>query len=519
MKTPTIIKKNFQRTLNMKTSSLILILGPLLLIGIIGFALHDTSIKNIKAGIYSEDADAEFVDTLTQKLIEKSIQPNYYQSIQACKEEVKNENLQLCIEIAPPSTNNFEQKNQNIILHVDFSKQRTVWNIIGQVQAIVDHETNAHRSTMINSIKTETQSIKQKTEENQATIDNALNKLYQIQSYLNQAEQINNENENELQTIIDTLEELEEDLEDSRSLIILAGLSTDNIDDSLKSLRQTIATLNSFLESSNSNPIIEAQTQVRGAITQLNQAKEDIKKINEKVDRINDEDFNKLINPINLQYESVLSGQSNQVSKNLEFLDFLFPSFLIFFILFNSIIFSASTRLKERKSPAYIRNIVSGVKQRIFIFGDYITSVILISIQTFGILFLASFFLNLSISETISPLILVTILSVAVFSLIGLTIGSIFNNQETVIITSISVSLLLFIFSSLVTPIETLPSAIAAIIKMTPLTIFETKLRLITIFNFPLSFSFEEITGLSIFTIASLTLIGLFSRKNKRKLI
>lgn len=520
-KTPTIIQKNFRLILNTKTASLIIILGPLLLIGIIGLALHDSSIKNIKAGIYAEGADQEFLDDIQAKLHTRSINSEQYSNLHWCQEDVKSEKIQLCIEIPPTQTGDFGEITQDIVLHVDFSKQRTVWNIIGRVQGIVDDETNSYREKTIDNIKIELEELKTDSESTNNQINQVINSLDELEILLNNA----NKNEETIKSTIFEIEsninQIDNQLNDIGDILEESPIPSSEYASDLRNIQESINRIQSLTNNAHSNLneyyINSALIQINSAITELTNTKEKLEELDKKIESINNENIDSLMNPIKLTHNSVLDSQSGEVKTNLEFLDYLFPSFLVFFILFDSIIFSASTRIKERKTNAYLRNTISKANGRNFILGDLITSIIVISIQITTIILLASLFLNLSIMDNINAIITITVLSVTIFSLIGITIGSIFSSQESVIITSISTSLLFFIFSSLVTPLETLPRAIAGIVKLTPLALLEGKLRLTTIFNLPLQFATQEIIALIATAIICITITAIFYKKNKTR--
>ena len=345
--------------------------------------------------------------------------------------------------------------------------------------------------------------------------------MKEIKQYLQESSDNGWTTKNRLQNIKKEITEIESEINSLENVLITYSIPESSYSPELNSIKSSLDYTNEVVDdiedSVNTYDANNALTEINQALNELEDNKEKIIEIQNKAEKITNEDVDRIMNPIQLTHQSVLNSAEGNVQTNLEFLDYLFPSFLIFFILFDSIIFSASTRIRERKTNAYIRNIVSKTKARHFILGDFITSVMIISLQITGIILLASFFLNLSIMSNLNSIILLTIISVAVFSLIGITIGSIFKSQESVIISSISISLLFFIFSSLVTPLETLPGSIASIVKHTPLALLESKLRLTSIFNLPLEFSSSEISALIITILACLAIISFYYKKNKTK--
>ncbi len=98
VKTFSILKKNFQIAFNSKTSSFILILGPIILIGLIGFALQDTSLKNARAGVFINDQDT-FSNSFIQRLTERNFQVFLMNSLEDCRKQVVTGTNHVCIEL------------------------------------------------------------------------------------------------------------------------------------------------------------------------------------------------------------------------------------------------------------------------------------------------------------------------------------------------------------------------------------------------------------------------------------
>ncbi len=522
-KTPTIIKKNFQLLLNSKTETILILIGPLLLIGLIGAAMHDTSIKNVKAGIYSEDSSPESQMQIMTKLYTQGIIGITYDNLDKCISDVRDGKTQICLEFPEEKINQIGIINQEIILHVDFSKQRTVWNIVGKIQSVVDEETKKYQEAMMRKIQLKMIKINQETAALKDIIDQTNQQIYLMESLLDQKDdQIKQialnikDAQNEIEKIAKSIYELENNLLESEIPIELFQNEISNMIESINLINSYLNMAYAQISTVSLSPLIDTIMEIKEKINEL---ETQVIKISQLTNQVNYDNLNDALNPIKLSTQSITSSSSKTISSNLKFLDYLFPSFLIFFILFNAITFSATKRIKERKSSAYIRNSISQAKARSFIIADLITSIFIISIQIFFIILIASFFLNISIIENLNSIIASILLSVSIFSLIGILIGSATKTQESAIVTSISTSLLFFMFSSLITPVETLQKNIAFIIKLLPLTIFETKFRIITIFNSPLTFSSEEILAtIAVVIIISLS-IHVANKKNKSKII
>jgi ABC-type uncharacterized transport system permease subunit len=109
------------------------------------------------------------------------------------------------------------------------------------------------------------------------------------------------------------------------------------------------------------------------------------------------------------------------------------------------------------------------------------------------------------------------ILSISSFVIIGVLLGFIFNSQESSLIGAVSISLLFFMFSSLISPLQTLPKAISKIVSLTPYSIFEAESRSLFIFESQISFSIIQLISLLSFFILCFILIAIFYRNSREK--
>jgi len=517
-----IIKRNFQTMINSKLSAIIIILGPILLILITGSALKDNNLRNVEAQIYIKEP-GQFTNNLIKKLNARSFNLIEATSIEECKSAVLNSNAQACIEVIKVSGLNLSVKdygeyNYDVKLYVDFSKQRTVWGVIATVQGVVDEESEKIRESHLSNLRDNLDLLIKSINDNKHHISNAK----------------------------DTITILEEDFDHYNSELQDAKIGLREIKNLIQSLKLNTLNIknlgivdNSILNSIDSNlALIEAKTdetdeKLSRVINQnlfrtytsklkenLNEIDEAVSEVTEKLHEVRYSNLKRISDPILLTYSSV-SSQVNEsegiVEERLGFLDYLFPSFIMFFILFAGLVFSTSITIKERASGAYIRNITSKANGFTFILGSFITSAILLVIQVGVILTIAAYFLNLSILSNLSSIIIITSLAVAFFILIGITLGYLFNSQESAIISSISLALLFLIFTPIITPVETLPIGFAKIVGLSPLVILEGHLRLSTIFNIPLKFAYSEIISLVITALVILSILFILYKKSKRK--
>jgi len=97
-KIASVVKRNFLIFYHSKLSSLILILGPILLMLIIGTGLSDTGLRNIQTSVYVSNESGfteNFIGELRANsfLVEKSL------SVDRCVQSVRDGDKNLCVSL------------------------------------------------------------------------------------------------------------------------------------------------------------------------------------------------------------------------------------------------------------------------------------------------------------------------------------------------------------------------------------------------------------------------------------
>ncbi len=128
-----MIKKNFLNILRSRSSALIILVGPFLIIFLIGLAFNTTGLHNIKIGIYAEEKSA-ILDEIVQSLENNDFSVRYTDTEEHCINLVKNGEVHLCISI----NNNLGNENieRKLVFHVDYSKVNLVFSILN----VITHE-------------------------------------------------------------------------------------------------------------------------------------------------------------------------------------------------------------------------------------------------------------------------------------------------------------------------------------------------------------------------------------------
>lgn len=119
-----IIEKNIRRLLRSKISALIILLGPILLMGVVGIAFNNIGLFGIKINVYSENYE-ETVENLIQKLESKQFEVKKVETNETCIENVKNGFAHVCIQFHTDDV-----AGTKIQFYLDFSRVNLVFTLL-----------------------------------------------------------------------------------------------------------------------------------------------------------------------------------------------------------------------------------------------------------------------------------------------------------------------------------------------------------------------------------------------------
>ena len=168
-----IIKKNFKLLIRSKSSALIIILGPLLVIFLVGIAFDNVSQFSLKIGTYS-DSYSELSDSLITNMVDAGFKVTKIPAQEECINKVKTGDIHACISF-PAGLKIDQGKSQEVIFHVDYSKINLVYAIMDTISKGV----TAQSSSVSMDLTTQ---LLNKIDESKATITTLKGKLKTMKS-------------------------------------------------------------------------------------------------------------------------------------------------------------------------------------------------------------------------------------------------------------------------------------------------------------------------------------------------
>ena len=308
----------------------------------------------------------------------------------------------------------------------------------------------------------------------------------------------------QIKETIDDLEELKRRTEQSKLEIdmlernILA--ETEGIERDLISANESRGNIqDSLIELEESSRQGEIQiTNMKNALLELSSSLEDISAY----------DAEDIITPISTSFSGV-----DDIDRN--HLDYLFPGLLLLIIMFIGILLGSILVMKEKSSSANFRNKIMPTSNLVFMLSVYFTAIIFVFLQVIIFLIIGLFIFNSSIYIDFLLMIELFLASI-VFISIGIIISSLSNSEEVAILSSISLCILMLMFSNLLVPVETMASILSFIAGYSPFNVFELVLRRHMTYGFDL-LSLNTFNLITVFTQVGLffgAAYALFFKKN-----
>jgi ABC-type polysaccharide/polyol phosphate export permease len=534
-----VVEKNFRQIFGSKSLSLIIIVAPLIIIILAGLIFSSTSLKEVKIGTFTDDSQ-ELVNKISEGIRDRGFEAIDYPSLESCKSDVKEENTHLCLHVVVEDSG-LREINEDLghatYFYADYSKVRLVWPVINVAKGIIDNLNLKITEQTVNMLAENIDYFTDELEDKEEVIEDAENKLEDVEDLvdnsLKQVEKIRQEIHNQKNLLYSSnIVALGNEIDMIKSIVGSAGLSggtESQLLDNLATVDNGIAKLQgdkiSLIQKSDSvdgiiysstSALNDVQDKVNRLRIEMGRVRTQLPKLQKlgMIKRIKGKD---IVDPIPTHIHSVTGNQEEASLENaMSYLDYLTPSIIIMTILFVSALLGTVATIKEKKSPAALRNYLTPTRGITFTIGTYLSSIILVMVQVL-VLFLIAFFGFASYMMNNLLLVLPIIFILAsIFIFLGISIGYLFKSEETAIIGSVSLCIIFLIASELILPIETLPKMVSMFTSFNPFVLGETILRKLIIFELPIMSVIKETAILGGYAIIAFFL-ALFGQKRLKK--
>jgi len=230
----------------------------------------------------------------------------------------------------------------------------------------------------------------------------------------------------------------------------------------------------------------------------------------QKLDALAARDPVSVITPFSLETRQLFGG--------IRYLDAMFPSILAVILMFVTVLFSAVTVIKEKKTGTLKRVLLSPTTPLEFVLSKVSLVVVIAILQAVMLLAVAGAVFAVSINWPLVPYSFIVIALIAVtFSSIGMTVASLSDSENTALLASLVVCIPLLFLSGVFFPRELMIEPVRWMSLASPLTHSVVLLEQFFVYNIDPFAVGGFLTGLIVWTALSLAASNHFVSKLKSK--
>lgn len=536
--------KDLKLLIRSRSSALIIILAPLLVIMLVGVAFDNANNFGLSIGVYSSSISPS-VQAFLDKLVENEFKIVVYKEEKPCVEDIKAGLIHTCI-VFPADLDFDSNEKKEITFYVDYSKINLVWMIMDTVSSRFGSQAREISKNLVNVLVTKLESSQTQLEgkkpviatmktaagEMQATVKGVSDSLTALDlSYNSEAIPIGSAKE----AIVQVRDTLSTNLQAAQNKVAAAQSgATGEAADKLKEALTSIESAQSVLNAPTGASLQQIGSHLNTIYTELNKIRDRLEQattvrgnsvtsageVNNKIDRslkdlaTVESTLDAIISDVNSIQVTDPSAVADPITTTIKpitgkstYLNYLFPSLIILVIMFIAILLGTTLVMMEKHSPAYFRNFITPTRDITFIIATYLTNMLLIIIQMGIILGIAGYFFSAQIVPSLPQIIGILLLAATFFTFLGMVVGYFFTSEETATLGAISIGSIMLFMSSVIIPIESMPPAVRQVAVYNPFVIAERVLREIIMFQPELNTVLDDVTLLLGYSIATFLFI------------
>lgn len=529
-----LVKKNLKNLIRAKASSIIVILGPLIIIFLAGLAFDTSDAYAVKIGAYTQGQTDDTKSVLDQ--LRGQFQVTDYDNEEECVDAIKNTDVNTCMSFAEDFAIG-KPPNNRLTFHVDPSRVNLVWTIMSVMRQEVgerSEQASKNFTTVIvetleythDQITQQRETLVRLTTENELInrnaqdliaelgdmdlrlnenigLDNLTKANTQVKQWVDNALELGNEGLSEAVSFIDAadsavkssgegnddiiqsfqqsvedIEALKADMEQTQEL---TRASFERFEQQLSTVATGIQNTKAKLNEADTSRelslrVLEAiRTLLDKSLLNVLQVQQSFNDIDNRIQAIEITDPGAITEPIATTIKPVVEEKT--------YLNYLFPVLIVLVIMFTALLVTPTLVLLEKNSPASFRTYMTPVSDTSYLLATFITSFLILFMQVLIILAIASiFFAGQVITNAPEALFLLIIVN-SFFILVGMIIGYCFNTEETVTLAAVSVGSVFLFISDVIIPIESMPTAFNYIAGFNPYVLGSNLLRRALLFD------------------------------------
>jgi len=523
-----LVKKNLKLLLRARASAFIVILAPLLIIFLAGLAFNNTGAYRVTLGTYAPQYN-DLVNSFVAELENNQFEVTKYNNETECVDGITSGKINSCLVFAEAFS--LSSESNTITFYVDHSRINLVGTILDTVSSKISVRSAALSKDLAGNVLNALSTVEQKVNEKKPDIvalttdnDNALRIVADVRGSLAVLDvsfdpakfnttALETTNAKTLDEIDDVFTDIDSRLADVHSILGGVQSYTDgSIYSDLASARSKLNDISDIIVSSEQNTakslqelsgmttsliadVNSIQSKLEGAssakasgVSSLDQVKGMLDSSVLKLTSIQS-GFNEIqdaISKVEIRDAETISAPIETIIKPVvterTHLDYLFPILVALVIMFTSILLAPTLIMIENKSSAYFRNAISPVRDSVFIFSTFLTVFIILVVQVAIILLIGGLVFKLTDINLLST-VLASLLLIATFTFLGMTVGYVFKTEQTAAMGAIFVGTVFLFLSDVILPLESMPQTISQIASYNPFVFGADLLRRAVVFN------------------------------------
>lgn len=566
------IIKNFKILFRNWTTLSLLIIAPLLLILLVGYAFSGENLHDITIGIISENG----IDiTEFRQNTSDYAQIQEYKNLSACLGEMIVEKSHLCImmegsiasdENAPPAHitffyDNTKTKTNAILISqvkeffglsaqkISLIAARTMFDNIQELVVFLEE-----RGYEIEQLKNNTAEIRAQLQERKEKLENLRNQFQPSYQRLKGLQQNLNENiermlvaqersQDSLHSLANNLANISEELSALKSMRNSSGISNTTREIPLDELRnKSIELANSTQENEKElselrYSLITLEQQINTTVGYIDEfgvlldkeieltsyyitvidkstvrIAELAQNLNEKMKEfrgIGPKAAERLVTPIAQSVQPLLQNATN--------IGLSFPLLVAMITIFISLLFANIVTLAEINDRSYTRKLLAPVDDLLYTIGLIITNSLVILLQVSVLFLIAYVQFDLPILTFLGELFIVIGILILLFTFMGMTIAYLSRNTQASILLATFIALAFFLLSDAVVGLEAMPPYATAVAAYNPLMLSSSMIKVLLLYHQSIAVASHQLLIMIVYACAMFGAALVASKRFNRK--
>jgi len=498
------MRKNVLTLMRSPAAMVTLILGPLLLLVLVGFALSGTEAHGIRVGITGDMPSA----LLLNGSVERFDTPG------ACIDALRHQTIHLCVEFVDFSTQDVPQGT--VLFHFDETRQKVSTIVLQEVSRALGGESSRIRVGAVQGLLDEFGRIASLMSQKRQDLLDLRQEALAIRADVTQRRiALEQEQETFRATALPLREALNATTDAAGTQAILAQ----DIIDAGTALVDAAAVLNISNTSDVKQDLVDLAAAAGVAQAQLNITQEQAARVNAALDGIDsryteeiaaarayetkvdagvtkldatvlqlDADIEKLrgLDPsLAKRIDTPIIQEVRPLFERLRAIEAGFAQLFIIVITFIATLFGAIVTLLEINSRATLRNSLMPTSEAWTVVAACCTSLIVVALQGGVLLLVAQKLLDIDVQAALGSYALIGLGVALTFVTLGTAIALRLRKPQAAILVSTFAALIVLLFSDVLTALELMPETIASIVSYNPLVVASRILLKEQLFGIP----------------------------------